>query len=366
VSRFASSVEHQADYLARVDSFRNPARPPLREVARTFLVEPFDSPLLGGSILILALLSLAAALVRRREEVLLTVALFAPLAVLSWLTLDVGAAGRYALAYLPLHALLAADGVRILGRRVAIRVALTGLLCAYSLLWTWPAALRQRLEPSPPAAACAWIRDHAPPGAPLYVDEALRPLSQYLLPDHPLEFFTSASNVTAIAPGTWMIEARPHETGENFHWPEDRLWRILRRRNFRISVHRLDEGVRFGAGWHDEERAGNTIFRWMSSEATAFLPSFGGPGRLRLVFYVPLDSIPPPTVDVYLNRELVESRVATVPNLHFDVTAVSRGSGPDELRVVTSATVRPADLGTSNDTRELGLRLNSITWSPER
>ena len=61
-----------------------------------------------------------AALVRRRMAPLLTLAMFMPLALTSWLNLDIDAAGRYAIGYMAAHALLAADGFLLFGRKVQI------------------------------------------------------------------------------------------------------------------------------------------------------------------------------------------------------------------------------------------------------
>jgi hypothetical protein len=73
----------------------------------------------------------------------------------------------------------------------------------------------------------------------------------------------------------------------------------------------------------------------------------------------------PPTVDVWWNGQPIDRITSTTAEVERSWTLTSRVDAANELRLVTSATVIPAQRGGgSTDTRELGLRLDRLSWTP--
>jgi len=122
--------------------------------------------------------------------------------------------------------------------------------------------------------------------------------------------------------------------------------------------------VRFGRGWHDAEGDGAHNWRWMTRSSATLLPPAGSRGRLTLHFYVPLDTLPPPTIDVQLNGASVDRFVAAKPEMEKSWIVPSRTGAANELRITSSDAVVPARAHPGGDTRELALKLTSITWQP--
>jgi hypothetical protein len=365
VTHYREAVRVQSEWVRNVDSYRNPGRPPLNEVAWTFFVRPFDQRQQLTTLLVLAGLSLVAALFTRRMTPWLAAAVFVPIAVFTWLNLDVSTPARYATAYLPLYALLAADALAVLSRRRDVQAVLTGALVVALASWTWPAVRTQATLDSPPAAALRWVQQNVPPGTTVFVHDAFRPHAAYFLPQHRVRIFHEPEDIPLSESEPWIVDWRVSPEAQNFVWPRGRLWRIIRQRNFEASVSRVATVVRFGPGWYGAESTGTETFRWMGREAEVSLPVLTGDGRLSLKLYVPVDSLAtPPTFEIHFNGALLD-RVTTTEGIFqrtWDVP--SRREGLNQLRLVTSATVSPSDRAPeSNDTRELGLQLQSLTWN---
>jgi hypothetical protein len=370
VDDYLNAVRMQSKYVREVDSWHNPGRRPLSDVAKTFFLFPFAQRVQLGALAVFALVSLTSAVVKRRAAPLLTLIMFGPFAVLAWLNLDVETAARYAISYMAVHALLAADGLTYvapaaLSRRV--QSIMTALIIGVFCVWTWPALRTQRTTDAPPAAALEWIQRNVSPSSSVYVHGAYGPHAVFLLPKHQVVFFETTDEISMVSGESWVVDWRIVPGGMNFVRPRNSLWKIIRRRNFETSVSRVASIIRFGDGWYDQEGEGATVFRWMSREGRAALPSLAGSGRLSLRMYVPLDAIqPPPVIDVYMNEVLVEHIVTAAPDIERSWIVASRKDAPNELRIVTSATVNPSREGKSTDTRELGLRIDSLAWTSVR
>ena len=162
-----------------------------------------------------------------------------------------------------------------------------------------------------------------------------------------------------------MVDWDIHEGGQSFVRSHGRLWNVIRRRNFEASVSRVAGLVRFGEGWYESERTGAHSWRWMRNDATALLPSFRGSGIASLRIHVSIHLLPaPPTISVRWNGQVIERFVATTEDVERSWTLTSRTGAANELRIVTSTTVVPASGGGSEDTRELGVRLDRLSWMP--
>lgn len=358
----------QRQYVHDVDSWHNPGRPPLADAAKTFFLWPIMQRQHMTWLTAFAVLGVVGALVARRWRLLLTLAIFAPLMITSWLNLDIEAAGRYAIAYLAVHALLAAYGLRVIARKAAIQCVLAAAIVIVFAVWTWPGLTLQRTTEAPAAAALLWVQRNVPRGSAVYVHGGLGPHARYLLPDHQTSFYEEIEKIAQVTADAWAVEPAIVESApETFVWPRTNpLWKILRRRNFESSVVRLASVVEFGNGWYSAEGTGSEIFRWMGQESFAMLPPIPGGGVLSMRIYVPIDTIPPPTIEVWLNGSLVERFAGSTANIEKSWRLTSRQDAPNELRIRTSGVAVPAKVRASADTRELGLRMDGLSWMPAR
>jgi hypothetical protein len=372
---FVEKVRQQQEWVRTVDSYHNPLRAPLPKVARIFFLHPFDNRPIAGVVGSLALLSIAAAILRRRWCPIAALALFLPLAIFSWLNLDVDAAGRYAIGFMPAHALLAADGALVLGglsfrarreRARSVQVAFSTAIVLALGIWTWPALTEQRRHDSPPVAAMQWLRHHVAPRTTLFVHGAYEPHASFLLPDYDVRWFESPDEVSLLATNAWVLDWRTTGSGINFVRPRRPLWDILRRRNFETSVSRAISVVRFGDGWYGPEGEGADSFRWMARESQATLPALDGSGKLSVRFLAPLDALRAPMIEFYVNGRLLERVVPKEAVIARSWVVPSRRGAPNELRIASSETFKPSAGGRSLDDRDLSVRMDWLSWTPVR
>jgi hypothetical protein len=250
VREYVHAVNATSAWVRSVDSFHNPARPPLPRLVVHFLVQPIGGGHQRNVIAALSLLSLAVAIFQRRIEVWVLAAMFVPIALLTWLMLDVNAATRYAIAYVPLYAALSVDGLLVLtspldrfDRRFPelAACAIVAVLAARSIWWTLPALRVVRTTASPPASSMLWIRQHVvPQRATLYLHESLDPFGDYFLEDYPLHRVRSELEVPhGFTPDAGYFAV---EGGSNspraiiFNRDHGRLWNIARQRYFETSI----------------------------------------------------------------------------------------------------------------------------------
>src|SRR6185503_4757381 len=107
---------------------------------------------------------------------LAALAIFAPFLLFAWLYLDFHSSSRFSIAYMPLFAILAADGIDAL--RDARGVALTAIL-GFTFVWMLVPLRVVRTTDSPPVAAANWIREHHR-GA-VTIDPRMAPFADLLL-----------------------------------------------------------------------------------------------------------------------------------------------------------------------------------------
>jgi hypothetical protein len=221
----ATLVKHER-YIREIDSFLSPIRPWLPQVADDFFVRPYRAPLLNVAVTLLA----AAGFLRRRSWMAL--AMFGPFLLFAWLYLDFHSASRFSIGYMPLYALLAAEGIPARGRRITL-AALVALLIG----WSWPALRVVHTTASPPVAAIQYIRELNPPM--LYVDERLAAHAELLLPRCPRVVVTVSPKLQ-LAEGALLLRegASNAPASRTFARPRERLEGIARPRYFEVSVQR--------------------------------------------------------------------------------------------------------------------------------
>ncbi len=151
-SPYRDALREHEHYIRTTDSFLAPIRPSLIKVADDFFLRPFRAPAIN---IVLALLALVA-LARRRTHVLLALAIFGPFLIFAWLYLDFHSTSRFSIAYMPLFAILAADGIDALRKFRAFALA---ALVALLIIWTWPVLMIVHRTISPPLAALEFAPD---------------------------------------------------------------------------------------------------------------------------------------------------------------------------------------------------------------
>ena len=368
----------QAEWVRNVDSWRSPTRPPLLKLIVPFFLKPVQQNSIMLPLLGLGLVGAVSAVVRRSRAVLITVCTFLPVAVVSWLNFDLSAAGRYAIAYLPMHALLAAEGMDAIATSLArtrerigtaVMAVVVTSIAIWFVVWTRPALRVQRTTTTPPVAAMEWIRSHVPPGRTVYLWGGLRPFGAVFFEGYNVVILDHATQLPPVQPteATYFVVDRADlvDAVAKFTRPHDRLWQIVRPRNFEASVVPVISRLRFGSGWYSEESGDGSAWRWMQGDALLYVPAVRGKGRLMLQFFVPNDTLPtPPTVTIYVNGVKAAEVVAKGDTLRQTLEVLSLPAGENEVRITTSAVVNPQKLRGVADARDLGLRLDASSWAP--
>ena len=366
VDSYIHSVKWQRQYVRDVDSWHNPGRGPLTEAAKRFLLRPVGTKDALHVLAVVSAVSVLAALLRRRIAPLLTLGIFAPLAVTAWFNFDLHTPARYAIGYMAAHALLGMDGFLVLGRRRAVQIFFCATAVLYFARFTWPALDVQRNSDAPPIAAIQWVRRNAPPGSPVYVNGTYDPHARFYLHDYDFRLFDEPAQIPPDV-DAWVIDDDVRQNAHNFVRRKKNLWGIVRQRAFEASVVHSSTLIRYGAGWYSEEGSGFETFRWMPLESHTVLPVIRGTGRLVVRLYVPLDALPvPPVIEIRLNGKVLDRFPGAVANVERAYVVPSRTDAPNELVIATSAGVRPSDIRDSQDTRLLGLRIDELTWTPVR
>jgi len=360
-------------HIANTDSYRNPHRTPLPDLTERVFLFPFGGGRMKVAVAVLAGIALLDAIVRRRRAIAVLVAMFLPIAVFTWLMLDMTALARYAVTYVTLHAFLAVAGIEaltsLLPRRMALPlfVLLAMAMTSQLVKWTWPALRFARTEPSPVVAAFQWIRANVPREGPrVYVHLPLVYHAHYFIPDYDFQLVGDERNLPDddfVAGNLFVFEGAKseHQDVRWFRRKRLQLWEITRPRFFEIGLMPMHKIIRWGKGWHLLEGDQNHNWRWMARESmTTLSPAVYGAGELRLSLHAPVDVTPrPPVVTISWNGTLLE-RIDVPPSGDIDrrYVLLSRHGWPNELHITTDQIIVP-----KYDGRELGLSLKSMTWT---
>lgn len=217
----ATLAKHE-QYIRTTDSFLAPNRPWLPQVADDFFFWPYRAPLLNGVIAVFALLGI----VRRRNWIVL--ATFGPFLLFAWLYLDFHSASRFSIAYMPLFAMLAAEGMRF-------RAVTTAAIVAYSAFWSWPALHVVHTTVAPPVAAIEALKAMHP--RRVLVDGRLAAHADLLMPEVPRELVRVRPSLV-IPPGAVLLQEGGSIApgAKNFVRERRRLESIARPRYFEVSI----------------------------------------------------------------------------------------------------------------------------------
>jgi hypothetical protein len=372
---FIEHLRAESRHVHDVDSIANPVRPPLAELAPRALWFPFAGGRVRWVMLVLSAIAILDALVRRRAAALLLMMMFAPSAIVNWLFLDPACTPRYAVAYAPVYAFLAAAGMCAiaawLGRFGAPFIAFVAMaMTALLIRWTVPALRIVHDTASPPVAVFDWVRGHVPrAGRHVFIENELEMHAMYLMADYDYKLVFEPHDLRAedLRPGNVLVvEGEAKERGARVfrRRDPDRLRYLVRPRYFTTSVIPLESLTWFLDGWYGwESDANGNRWRWMGRTAGILLSSLPRPGELRMSFYVPVDTTPrPPLVTVTWNGSVIDRIRATKPDLDLHYVLPSRVGLPNEFMVSVDVWPNPKRDGTGQDSRDLGLKLQSMSW----
>lgn len=362
---YSEAIRVHREFIATHDSYAAPLRPALLAVADDFFVRPFRANELSVVITICVVIAMIHAFLRRPRGRLIAIASFLPFWVIAWLTLDYHSTSRFSIAWMPLVAILTADALWLVRNRF-FATALNGALVVALIVWTLPALRFIRTHASPPVEAVGWIRANVPPGESLYVHNSMRPYAEYFLPQYrqqvvdgpPLARFAST-------PAHYLTERDTEADGLKFTFPRGRLWDLVRRRYFTITVAGVDDQPKYADGWYDEEQSGAQTFRWMKAKSVTLLPRVSQPARLWLRFATPgrgLQGVP--SVSFSLNGALLGRVPGSSISQEVTLDAPHAQSEQSNVLVIeTDRTVNPSAVGVSGDSRDLGVRLEALEWT---
>ncbi len=366
VEGYLASARGLREYVRTVDSFLNPNRQPVLSLFGDFFLRAIPGGAVSVVISALVLLSIVVSLFRRNASVWLLLAMFLPFNLFGWFMLDVNSITRYAVSYLAMYAILAADALAFVP---LLQIAAIVAVMARLVWWCVPALYEVRRTVSPPVAAMNWIRGNIPRTAKIYVHGSMGPWSSYLLGDYDTTFIENPSEMPLrpAGPSEWFVTEGPTGVADAHNFVRERgpLFDIARRRYFEVSVAPAAGLLRFGDGWYGEESAGRSAWRWMGSRSRTLLPPIAGNGRLTLGFDLPSELVPRrPTVTIVVNGQIVDQIACTTPSVSKSWIVPARANGWSELVITLDKVINPAKEGISPDPRDLGLNLTSYGWTP--
>lgn len=224
-SAYREALARHERYIREIDSFLAPLRPGLLQVADDFFFWPYRAPFINVAVTLLAV----AGAVRRRS--LLVAAIYAPFLLFAWLYLDFHSASRFSIGYMPLFAILAAEGIPRKGRAIVLPA-----LVALMIVWTWPALRVVHTTSSPPVAAIQAI-EALDPRVVVYVDQRLAAHAELLIPARVRRLAGNAPPVVAGRKAVLLREGASTAAGaQSFVRNRERLAAIARPRYFEASI----------------------------------------------------------------------------------------------------------------------------------
>jgi hypothetical protein len=376
--RYLNAVRAHRQYIWDIDSFRNPDRPPLWRIFDRFFIKQYGAPALSVITSVVALIGIVSGIRQRSRPLLFALAAFGPFAILAWMVLDRFSISRFSIGYIPLFAVLAAEGIGAVALMVSRRFAserpwvewgLAVALAGAFFLWTFPALAVARESISPPEEAVAAVaRTIDPKSAQLYVAVSMGPFMEYSLPDFPWKraYDEFTLPVGAGSRPTYLLLERDvsRVTGLSFTREHDRMWNIARRHYFDVSLERLDKLPQFGDGWYGPEHSDRDEWRWMGGHSTTLLPPTSSATRLRLHLTFPSEILPlHPHLIIVVNGVPIDRIAVAEESLEREYHIAARDRQWNTLELTIDRTTREGD--PQGNGRELGAMLRMLVWGGE-
>jgi hypothetical protein len=377
IDDYIVAVRTHQQYIVNADGLLNPIRLPMREIFYRFLFNPFQS---GAASMVMFVFTIIA-FARPRRAHLDAVLTFIPNFFLTWFFLNPTGVSRLSLAYIPMNALLAADGmdvaatflaarVRALPRErlaAALQAVFAAVLIGRYIVWVWPALEEIRRYDSPPVQAMRWIRTHVPRGGRIYLAEVLEPFPAYFLPGYtivPAPDGFDPSTAPAERDAYFVTDVlSPSAQAINFRRAHKRLWSLFNERYFEASVQPISGWIRFGPGWYGPEQgAEGERWRWMSKESHTFLEALAAPAVVGFDATFPLDGEPPPHVTITFDGDVIDRFLPAKKDVVRQYAVQSRSASADELMISVDQAINPARDHKGGDARDLGMQLHKLTW----
>ncbi len=368
LDRYANSIAQHREYILRIDSYRAPGRPPLWRLFDRFFIKQYGSPVISVLTSLFVLVSIAGSIRERSRAIGLLALTFGPFAIMAWLMLDRFSVTRFSIGYIPMFAILAADGIRRLVRdRIDLTFVAGGALTLLCFFWTLPALTPVRTQISPPVAAVRAAQQHLDPSRDhLFVAFNMTPFVEYFAPQLP---FTRVMDDRAMPLSQGA--QRPFLLAEDESMPRSgyvsrrergHLWDIARRHYFECSVEPMTRLPQFGDGWYTPERNGIDEWRWTGSHAVTTLPPATGLTKLRLLWDTAGELVPmKPVITIKLNGVVLDHFTATSAHFEHDYKVQPASDNqPNILELETTKTIKSGD-----DPRDLGLQVRYLSWGPD-
>jgi hypothetical protein len=358
--------QQQARYFVAHDAAMSRGAKSSADIAIRFLLHPWGSKYLTLPLVVLFALGIVPAWRRRRELVPLFVF------TLAWLIFELGwmdpaDAARYSLPSMIFTALMAAFGLGLI--RSSMRVQLAPWIAAAvfalgSFGYVKPIIADRMSKPSPPAAAAEYANAHYPPNTVVLWDASLRPAAEYLMPrfksaavERGLRDYYNRPDVPLVLfsdGGSHLPDAKV------FAWRESDAYGKITRNHYRVvtldPVTPEERYLPLGGVFAMERTPQGEEWRWLSREATIRLPSRLGRSA-ELLFRISPDA----PYDANVVKVFANGTAAGAVTVKKGETASLRvpipAGGPDDLRIVSEQSFRPADVLHNQDPRSLATQL---------
>lgn len=347
---YRSAVRAHSRYIAQVDSFRSPLRPPLWRLIALFFAKQYSSPPLSIIMTILIVISIVCAFLNRDRSILYNALTFGPVAIAAWLFLDRYSVNRFSIGYIPMFAIFAADGIaRVARARPRLEAAISAALVLGFVAYALPVFTPVRRDVSPTVLAVTAARTHFNPDRDdLFIASDMRPFVEYLMPNVPyirvlderaMLLSTNGRTPRLIAE---IIATNPE--GFVFRRERTRLWNISRRHYYGAAYATVTRFPQFVSGWYPGERSGSDEWRWMAARSTTVLPASTGETLLRLE----LTADQPTNVAIAMNGQQIDRFEAT-GEVQRDWHIQHPNDGPNTLEITTD--------------RDRAIRLRFLSWA---
>jgi Predicted membrane protein (DUF2079) len=364
LKEYQRMVREHGDYIARVDSFRSEARPPLWRIFDRFFLKQYQSPILNVIASLFVVISIVGAIRERSRPLLLNALTFGAFAVFAWLMLDRFSISRFSIGYQPMFAVFAADGLARAGKRR--EWMLSAALVAAFIVYTFPALTPVRKEVAPSIVSASTAAQRIDPRREqLFVGHTMMVFMDLIAPGFPYTRVVDDRALPVQARETsWILAEITTTRDEGFVFRRERgaLWNIARRHYFDIKLAPLTEHAQFVSGWYEPESEGSNQWRWMSGRSITSLPPARGETLLRLHLGVPGELVEQrPEITIKVNGQRLDTIIVTRDSIERDYHVVQ--PAPEGQRNVLELSIDRI-VPSHDPPRELGMRLRYLAWGP--
>ncbi len=357
--QYVSVVKQHGEYIARVDSWRNPDRPAMWRLVDRFFMRQYQAPVLSFVATLFVFVSMYGSIRRRSRPMLFAAMTFVPFALFAWAMLDRYSISRFSIGYQPLFALLLADGIDRVAKKWAPLAA--AALAAGFAIFTIPALTPVRNEVAPTVQAARAVVDQVNPRTEqLLAGHTVSKFLDLVVPGFPYTRVSDDRALPLSSKKSWIL-AEITETGEGgfvFRRERNNLWNIARHHYFEIKLQPVEQHPRFASGWYEPESHDIWQWRWMGARGTIILPPGEGRTLLRMNL-TPENRVSDQkaTVTVKLNGAVIDTFRPNGEMLRDYRVVAAPDRQPNVLEISSDRTV-------TKDGRTVSLKLQDLGWGP--